>query len=221
MQAPSACRGRANRMRDKVVSACRTTRAPSTSCAPRRTPRACRLQIRLDQTGGGCPGRRTPCPALLATETGGSKSQRCDLPAASHLHRRCGAPLPRTAIRRTEDPLADCVVAGFRWYKDRDDTVGGRCCRACSTTACCTVGVTSAFMMPTRESLVAELALLRRTRWRQRAKPLEQRQGFRMEALAARARLRGPIRPFPRPLLSPRDHVSKSALRIAATTSWG
>ncbi|HEY8357982.1 MAG TPA: ATP-dependent DNA ligase, partial [Ramlibacter sp.] len=57
---------------------------------------------------------------------------------------------------------AECVVAGFRWYKDRDDAVGSLLLGLYDDAGVLQhVGVTSAFTMEMREKLVAELAPLR------------------------------------------------------------
>lgn len=57
---------------------------------------------------------------------------------------------------------ADCVVAGFRWYKDRDDAVGSLLLGLYDDAGVLQhVGVTSAFTMAMREQLVEELAPLR------------------------------------------------------------
>jgi ATP-dependent DNA ligase len=57
---------------------------------------------------------------------------------------------------------ADCVVAGFRWYKDRDDAVGSLLLGLYDDEGVLQhVGVTSAFTMEMREQLARELAPLR------------------------------------------------------------
>jgi ATP-dependent DNA ligase len=57
---------------------------------------------------------------------------------------------------------ADCVVAGFRWYKERDDAVGSLLLGLYDAAAVLQhVGVTSSFTMPMREQLAQELAPLR------------------------------------------------------------
>jgi len=57
---------------------------------------------------------------------------------------------------------ADCVVAGFRWYKDRDDAVGSLLLGLYDDAGVLQhVGVTSAFTMEMREKLVEGLAPLR------------------------------------------------------------
>jgi ATP-dependent DNA ligase len=57
---------------------------------------------------------------------------------------------------------ADCVVAGFRWYKDRDDAVGSLLLGLYDEQGVLHhVGVTSSFTMAMREQLVKELAPLR------------------------------------------------------------
>jgi ATP-dependent DNA ligase len=58
---------------------------------------------------------------------------------------------------------ADCVVAGFRWYKDRDDAVGSLLLGLYDDGGVLQhVGVTSSFTMAMREELVQELAPLRK-----------------------------------------------------------
>jgi ATP-dependent DNA ligase len=57
---------------------------------------------------------------------------------------------------------ADCVVAGFRWYKDRTDAVGSLLLGLYDETGMLRhVGVTSSFTMATRLALLQELAPLR------------------------------------------------------------
>jgi ATP-dependent DNA ligase len=57
---------------------------------------------------------------------------------------------------------ADCVVAGFRWYKDRDDAVGSLLLGLYDDAGALRhVGVTSSFTMAMRRALLAELAPLR------------------------------------------------------------
>jgi ATP-dependent DNA ligase len=57
---------------------------------------------------------------------------------------------------------ADCVVAGFRWYKDRDDAVGSLLLGLYDEGGMLQhVGVTSAFTMARRAELAVELAPLR------------------------------------------------------------
>jgi len=58
---------------------------------------------------------------------------------------------------------ADCVVAGFRWYKDRDDAVGSLLLGLYDDGGTLQhVGVTSAFTMDMRKQLVQELEPLRK-----------------------------------------------------------
>lgn len=57
---------------------------------------------------------------------------------------------------------ADCVVAGFRWYKDRDDAVGSLLLGLYDDAGVLQhVGVTSSFTMATRQELAKELQPLR------------------------------------------------------------
>lgn len=57
---------------------------------------------------------------------------------------------------------AECVVAGFRWYKERDDAVGSLLLGLYDEAGVLHhVGVTSAFPMAMREELARELAPLR------------------------------------------------------------
>ncbi|HEX7688997.1 MAG TPA: ATP-dependent DNA ligase [Burkholderiaceae bacterium] len=57
---------------------------------------------------------------------------------------------------------ADCVVAGFRWYKDRDDAVGSLLLGLYDDAGALRhVGVTSSFTLAMRRALLAELAPLR------------------------------------------------------------
>jgi ATP-dependent DNA ligase len=58
---------------------------------------------------------------------------------------------------------ADCVVAGFRWYKDRDDAIGSLLLGLYNDEGMLQhVGVTSAFTMATRVKLAQELEPLRK-----------------------------------------------------------
>jgi ATP-dependent DNA ligase len=58
---------------------------------------------------------------------------------------------------------ADCVVAGFRWYKDRDDAVGSLLLGLYDDNGVLQhVGVTSSFTMAMRQELVKELEPLRK-----------------------------------------------------------
>ena len=58
---------------------------------------------------------------------------------------------------------ADCVVAGFRWYRDKQEAVGSLLLGLYDDSgALHHVGVTSAFTMQTRKDLVEELAPLRK-----------------------------------------------------------
>ena len=57
---------------------------------------------------------------------------------------------------------ADCVVAGFRWYKDRDDAVGSLLLGLYDDEGILQhVGVTSSFTLAMRQQLLQELAPLR------------------------------------------------------------
>src|SRR4051812_35294805 len=57
---------------------------------------------------------------------------------------------------------ADCVVAGFRWYKDRDDAVGSLLLGLHDDSGVLQhVGVTSSFTMAVRQELAKELEPLR------------------------------------------------------------
>jgi ATP-dependent DNA ligase len=57
---------------------------------------------------------------------------------------------------------ADCVVAGFRWYKDRDDAVGSLLLGLYDEAGVLQhVGVTSSFTMAARQELLRELEPLR------------------------------------------------------------
>jgi ATP-dependent DNA ligase len=58
---------------------------------------------------------------------------------------------------------ADCVVAGFRWYKDRSDAIGSLLLGLYDDAGTLHhVGVTSSFTMAVREQLLQELAPLRK-----------------------------------------------------------
>jgi ATP-dependent DNA ligase len=76
-----------------------------------------------------------------------------------------GAYLPgkRAMIKVKHARTADCVVAGFRWYKDRKDAVGSLLLGLYDDASVLQhVGVTSSFKMEIREQLVEELAPLRK-----------------------------------------------------------
>jgi len=75
---------------------------------------------------------------------------------------------------------ADCVVAGFRWYKDRTDAIGSLLLGLYDDAGVLHhVGVTSSFTVAMRHQLLEELAPLREGAM----------------APAAGARLRGQVRP--------------------------
>jgi ATP-dependent DNA ligase len=71
-------------------------------------------------------------------------------------------PGKRAMIKIKHARTADCVVAGFRWYKDRRDAVGSLLLGLYDERGALQhVGVTSSFTMAVRQSLVDELAPLR------------------------------------------------------------
>jgi ATP-dependent DNA ligase len=71
-------------------------------------------------------------------------------------------PGKRTMLKIKHVRSADCVVAGFRWYKDRDDAVGSLLLGLYDDNGVLHhVGVTSAFTMAVREQLAKDLAPLR------------------------------------------------------------
>ncbi|MEO7760670.1 MAG: ATP-dependent DNA ligase, partial [Casimicrobiaceae bacterium] len=71
-------------------------------------------------------------------------------------------PGKRAMIKVKHIRSADCVVAGFRWYKDRNDAVGSLLLGLYADDGVLQhVGVTSAFTMAKREALVRELEPLR------------------------------------------------------------
>jgi ATP-dependent DNA ligase len=72
-------------------------------------------------------------------------------------------PGKRAMIKVKHVRTADCVVAGFRWYKGTDDAIGSLLLGLYDDHgALHHVGVTSAFSMTTRRELVRELAPLRK-----------------------------------------------------------
>ena len=72
-------------------------------------------------------------------------------------------PGKRAMIKIKHVRTADCVVAGFRWYKDaRDIAVGSLLLGLYDDDRLQHVGVTSSFTMVTRKQLVKELEPLRR-----------------------------------------------------------
>jgi ATP-dependent DNA ligase len=71
-------------------------------------------------------------------------------------------PGKRSMVKVKHIRSADCVVAGFRWYKDRDDAVGSLLLGLYNDEGMLQhVGVTSAFTMATRGKLAQELQPLR------------------------------------------------------------
>jgi len=72
-------------------------------------------------------------------------------------------PGKRAMIKVKHARTADCVVAGFRWYKGDQDAVGSLLLGLYDARGALQhVGVTSSFTMATRKQLVHELAPLRR-----------------------------------------------------------
>jgi ATP-dependent DNA ligase len=71
-------------------------------------------------------------------------------------------PGKRAMLKIKHARTADCVVAGFRWYKDRDDAVGSLLLGLYDDAGVLHhVGVTSSFTMAMRQQLLQELAPLR------------------------------------------------------------
>jgi ATP-dependent DNA ligase len=71
-------------------------------------------------------------------------------------------PAKRAMLKIKHVRSADCVVAGLRWYKDRDDAVGSLLLGLYDDSGVLQhVGVTSSFTMAMREQLAQELAPLR------------------------------------------------------------
>jgi ATP-dependent DNA ligase len=71
-------------------------------------------------------------------------------------------PGKRAMYKIKHSRTADCVVAGFRWYRDQEDAVGSLLLGLYDEAGVLHhVGVTSAFTMQTRRDLVEELAPLR------------------------------------------------------------
>ena len=139
---------------------------------------------------------------------------------------------------------ADCVVAGFRWYKTGKDAVGSLLLGLYDDQGVLHhVGVTSSFTMAMRKQLVDELAPLRKNAIERasvarlggcrrgvsepharRPEPLERGQGSVVGAAAHRARLRGEVRSPAGRSLSSRRHLfcaggRTSRRAIAATIS--
>lgn len=72
-------------------------------------------------------------------------------------------PGKRSMLKIKHVRSADCVVAGFRWYKDRDDAVGSLLLGLYDDAGVLQhVGVTSSFTMAMREELARELEPLRK-----------------------------------------------------------
>ena len=71
-------------------------------------------------------------------------------------------PAKRAMLKIKHVRSADCVVAGFRWYKDRTDAVGSLLLGVYDDASTLQhVGVTSSFTMAMRQQLLQELAPLR------------------------------------------------------------
>jgi ATP-dependent DNA ligase len=71
-------------------------------------------------------------------------------------------PGQRAMIKVKHSRTADCVVAGFRWHKSGQDTIGSLLLGIYDDRGRLQhIGVTSAFTMATRKALVGELAPLR------------------------------------------------------------
>ncbi|MCG2591410.1 ATP-dependent DNA ligase [Ramlibacter sp. XY19] len=71
-------------------------------------------------------------------------------------------PAKRAMLKIKHVRSADCVVAGFRWYKERDDAVGSLLLGLYDNEGVLHhVGVTSSFTMAMREELARELEPLR------------------------------------------------------------
>src|SRR5205823_6021496 len=71
-------------------------------------------------------------------------------------------PAKRAMLKIKHARTADCVVAGFRWYKDRNDAVGSLLLGLYDDQGVLHhVGVTSSFKMDMRVQLAQELAPLR------------------------------------------------------------
>ena len=71
-------------------------------------------------------------------------------------------PAKRAMLKIKHVRSADCVVAGFRWYKDRDDAVGSLLLGLYDDAGVLQhVGVTSSFTMAVRQELARELEPLR------------------------------------------------------------
>ena len=121
---------------------------------------------------------------------------------------------------------ADCVVAGFRWHKSGNDTVGSLLLGLYDDRGVLHhVGVTSSFTMAMRKQLAGSWRRCARTRstntrgangpartttkrpHARRAEPLERRQGSVVGAAADRAGLRGQVRPSAGRPLSPRGDL--------------
>ena len=72
-------------------------------------------------------------------------------------------PGKRVMLKVKHVRTADCVVAGFRWYKDMSDAIGSLLLGLYDDEGVLHhVGVTSAFTMATRKALAEELAPLRK-----------------------------------------------------------
>ena len=80
----------------------------------------------------------------------------------------CYQPGRRAMIKVKHVRTAECVVAGFRWYKDSQDAVGSLLLGLYDADGVLHhVGVTSSFPLETRKALVRELTALRRNAMKQ------------------------------------------------------
>jgi ATP-dependent DNA ligase len=116
-------------------------------------------------TGAGAPIHLTPmthdrvlAADWLARFEGAGLDGVIAKPAANPYE-----PGKRTMIKVKHVRTAECIVAGFRWYKSGQDAVGSLLLGLYDDSgALHHVGVTSSFTMAMRKQLVAELAPLRR-----------------------------------------------------------
>ncbi len=135
-------------------------------------------------------------------------------------------PAKRAMLKIKHVRSADCVVAGFRWYKDRDDAVGSLLLGLYDDEGVLHhVGVTSSFTMAVREELAKELEPLRtgveQHPWREWAGAANGEGGQRMPG--AQSRWSGgkdlgwePLRPE-RVCEVKYDHLQGDRFRHAAT----
>jgi len=131
-------------------------------------------------------------------------------------------PGKRAMVKVKHSRTADCVVAGFRWYKGARDAVGSLLLGLYDQRGVLQhVGVTSSFKMAVRRQLVTELAPLREGAlgahpWREVAEPGDRVPGGQTRWSAGKDLSWEPLRPE-RVCEVRYDHMQNDRFRHAAT----